>query len=323
MSGRHASPGTLNHLNRVTALLTSTLVGGSALPGLLAAALWGGGDFAGSYAVKLGGGTVRASLRVVVIGHLLSLLALVAAGLALHIPLQDPRVLLWAVGGGVISGIALMAFYLALANGHMGAGAAVSGLLCAAIPAGVSALQDGAPGVQRLLGFALAAAAIWLVASADDHADSAEDRAAARKSMLLSVLGGLGFGVYFTALKFSSGAGVVWSTAAARVGSWGISALLFAGMWIFARPSRSGGRREPVAPRNFWWVLGGSLLDLGGNLSFVAATRMGRLDVAAVLASLYPAGTILLAAGLLHEKTNRRQRLGMVMALPAVVLVTL
>ena len=53
------------------------------------------------------------------------------------------------------------------------------------------------------------------------------------------------------------------------------------------------------------------------------SARMGRLDVAAVLASLYPAGTILLAAGLLHEKTNTRQRIGMVMALPAVVLVTL
>ncbi|WP_419806049.1 EamA family transporter [Terriglobus sp.] len=306
----------------MTALLTSTLVGGSALPGLLAAALWGGGDFAGSYAVKLGGGTVRASLRVVVVGHLLSLLALLATGVALRVPLHDPHVLLWALGGGVISGAALMAFYLALANGHMGAGAAVSGLLCAAIPAVVSAFQEGAPGTTRLLGFALAASAIWLVASASDPEQTDEDRAAARKSMLLSVLGGLGFGVYFTALKFSGVAGVVWSTAAARVGSWGVSALLLAGMWIFARPAEDVEPTGRIA-RNFWWVLGGSFLDLGGNLSFVTATRMGRLDVAAVLASLYPAGTILLAAGLLHEKTNARQRLGMVLALPAVVLVTL
>ncbi|GAA3759686.1 EamA family transporter [Terriglobus aquaticus] len=308
----------------MTALFASTLVGGNALPGLLAAALWGGGDFAGSYAVKLGGGTVRASLRVVVIGHLLSLLALVATGLALHVPLHDPRVLVWALVGGVVSGTALMAFYLALANGHMGAGAAVSGLLCAAIPAVVSALQEGAPGWKRLVGFGLAAAAIWLVASASNPEHTDEDRATARKSMLLSVLGGLGFGVYFTALKFSSGAGVVWSTAAARVGSWGVSALLLAGTLLFAR--RRNDDIEPpshISARNFWWILGGSLLDLGGNLAFVTATRMGRLDVAAVLASLYPAGTILLAAGLLHEKTNTRQRMGMVLALPAVVLVTL
>ena len=317
----------------MTALLTSTLVGGSAkagsaaaysaLPGLLAATLWGGGDFAGSYAVKQGGGTVRASLRVVVIGHLLSLLALVATGLTLHVPLQEPHLLLWALGGGVISGTALMAFYLALANGHMGAGAAVSGLLCAAIPAVVSAFQEGAPGAPRLLGFALAAAAIWLVASADNPEHTAEDRAAARKSMLLSVLGGVGFGIYFTALKFSDRAGVIWPTAAARVGSWGVSALLFGALWIGSRRSSGAAGASPVSRRQFWWILGGSLLDLGGNLSFVTATRMGRLDVAAVLASLYPAGTILLAAALLHEKTNTRQRWGMVMALPAVVLVTL
>ena len=305
----------------MTTLLTSALVGGSALPGLLAAALWGGGDFAGSYAVKLGGGTVRASLRVVVIGHLLSLIALLAAGFALRIPLQEPQLLIWAVAGGAISGVALMAFYLALANGHMGAGAAVSGLLCAAIPAAVSSVQEGAPGIKRLLGFALAATAIWMVASADNPEHSAADRAAARKSMLLSVLGGLGFGIYFTALKFSGAAGVVWATAAARVGSWGISALLFLGLALFER--RDGSSEQPGRSRNFWWILGGSLLDLGGNLAFVTATRMGRLDVAAVLASLYPAGTILLAAALLHEKTNTRQRLGMALALPAVVLVTL
>ena len=205
----------------------------------------------------------------------------------------------------------------------MGAGAAVSGLLCAAIPAVVSSVQEGAPGLKRLAGFGLAAAAIWMVASANNPEHTDQDRAAARKSMLLSVLGGLGFGVYFTALKFSSAAGVIWPTAAARVGSWGVSALLLACMWIFARPSESAAGAASPAGRDFWWILGGSLLDLGGNLAFVTATRMGRLDVAAVLASLYPAGTILLAAALLHEKTNGRQRLGMALALLAVVLVTI
>ena len=99
--------------------------------------------------------------------------------------------------------------------------------------------------------------------------------------------------------------------------------MLLTALWIGARRSETEMEAEPVARRDFWWILGGSLLDLGGNLAFVTATRMGRLDVAAVLASLYPAGTILLAAGLLHEKTSARQKLGMALALPAVVLVTL
>jgi len=56
---------------------------------------------------------------------------------------------------------------------------------------------------------------------------------------------------------------------------------------------------------------------------FVAATRLGRLDVAAVLASLYPAGTILLAAWQLHERPTRRQFAGMLAALAAVAMITL
>ena len=82
---------------------------------------------------------------------------------------------------------------------------------------------------------------------------------------------------------------------------------------------------EPVALHRgtLRWILGGATLDLLGNLSFMRATQMGRLDVAAVLASIYPAGTILLAAAVLHERTSPRQRWGMAVALVAVVLITL
>jgi drug/metabolite transporter (DMT)-like permease len=79
-----------------------------------------------------------------------------------------------------------------------------------------------------------------------------------------------------------------------------------------------------VAPwmTGFGWAVGVAVLDTGGNLLFMAATRLGRLDVASVLASLYPAGTILLAAWYLKERPTRRQGLGMVVALAAVVMIT-
>jgi drug/metabolite transporter (DMT)-like permease len=56
---------------------------------------------------------------------------------------------------------------------------------------------------------------------------------------------------------------------------------------------------------------------------FIESTRTGRLDVAAVLASLYPASTILLAALTLHEWPTRRQGIGMAIAAVAVVLIAL
>jgi drug/metabolite transporter (DMT)-like permease len=71
------------------------------------------------------------------------------------------------------------------------------------------------------------------------------------------------------------------------------------------------------------WALGAGALDTSGNLLFIAATRAGRLDVAAVVASLYPASTIVLAGWLLKERLSRRQWWGMAVAAGAVVIITL
>jgi drug/metabolite transporter (DMT)-like permease len=84
---------------------------------------------------------------------------------------------------------------------------------------------------------------------------------------------------------------------------------------VAARPRMSG--------RVVRWALSTALLDTSGNLFFVAATRTGRLDVAAVLASLYPATTILLAALALGELPTRRQAMGMLTAVAAVVLIAM
>jgi drug/metabolite transporter (DMT)-like permease len=71
------------------------------------------------------------------------------------------------------------------------------------------------------------------------------------------------------------------------------------------------------------WILSTALFDTSGNLLFVVATRAGRLDIASVLASLYPAGTILLASAILAERPTRRQLTGMAIAAAAVLLITL
>ncbi len=285
------------------------------LLGLMAAALWGGGDFFGSVAVKRAGGTMRNALATVVVGHSVSLPLLSLLAWQAGEPLLTHRGFAWAVLGGAISGVSLVGFYIALADGHMGSAAAVSGLLCATVPAVFSAIVEGAPGWARLLGFLVAGASIWLIAGS-----SVPGETASRKAMVLSVLGGIGFGIYFVALRQAGTSGVLWPTAMARVGSDGICLLMLAVMM------RRGD--APVLPRagigkTLLWVIGGCLLDTGGNLSFLGAARAGRLDVAAVLAAIYPAGTILLAAAVLHEKTTGRQRMGMALALPAVLLITL
>lgn len=310
-------------------------IANNALLSLGAALAWGGGDFAGGMGVKRAGATVRGGLVVVLIGHALSLGVVAALAYAGGSPFPHGAPLWWAVGGGAIAALSLMAFYIALSAGHMGAAAAISGLLCAAVPALVSALTEGAPGWKRLLAFALAAISIWQIASpgaAEMNSDplleksevslqeSATQAAAAhRRSSIYALLGGLGFGIYFVSLKYAGSAGVLWAMGAARIGSVTTSAITLLALTIFGR-----NLAPLVFSKNMLvWIVTGAALDTVGNLLYITATGMGRLDVAAVIASLYPASTILLAAIILRERTTRRQLGGMLLAVPAVILITM
>ena len=80
----------------------------------------------------------------------------------------------------------------------------------------------------------------------------------------------------------------------------------------------------PKGPWKGFWQTGilAGILDTVGNLFYLKATQLGRLDAAAVVCSLYPAGTILLAALLLRERPSRRQIAGMALALCAVMLLS-
>jgi drug/metabolite transporter (DMT)-like permease len=295
----------------------------NALTALAAAASWGGGDFSGGMGVKAAGGSTTGALRVVILAHATSLVVLLVLLAIAGYTVPYGALLWWGVLAGVVAAFSLTAFYMALARGAMGASAAVSGLLAAAIPAVVSTALDGAPAGLRIAGFVLAAIAIWMIVAGHSPEDGAirGSRREDRTTMALAVFGGLGFGVYFVALRLDNPLGVMEPMAIARTTSLTVCCLLFLAVKRFA--SKGSTRPQWGFSRGMLLgALGVAVLDTGGNLLFVAATRMGRLDVAAVLASLYPAGTILLAAWWLHELPTLRQQAGMVLALFAVVLIT-
>lgn len=292
--------------------------GSSAVLALLAALTWGGGDFSGGMGVKAAGGSTRGALRVVMAGHAMSLAVLLVVFRATHGHGAGGGPMLWGLGAGVAGSLALTAFYVALARGAMGTSAAVSGLLAAAIPAAVSMGMEGAPSALRLAGFGFAAAAIWLIA-AGPGSELDPKVPGSRGTFGLAVFGGVGFGIYFVALRFANPLGVLEPMWLARAASVSTCAVLLP---VLGR-ERATGTSGPWLSRRAWlWAVGVAVLDTGGNLLFLAATRSGRLDVAAVLASLYPASTILLAAALLQEHPSRKQMVGMAVAVAAVVMIT-
>ena len=291
------------------------LLHGNALLALAAALLWGGGDFSGGMSVKRAGGTMNAALRVILLSHAVSLGILLVVVWLRGDAFPHGAPLVWGLVAGATAGIALACFYVALSRGAMGASAALSGLLAAAIPAAVSGASEGSPGVLRLVGFLVAGAAIWLIAAGPNPEATPADRG----TVWLAVAGGVGFGIYFVALKFAGRAGLIWPLATARMGSLTVCSLLVGGMSL---RTAAGDKMVRLTRATVVWALVAVLLDTSGNLLFVAATRAGRLDVAAVLASLYPASTILLAAWTLHERPTPRQGLGMAVAVAAVVMIT-
>jgi drug/metabolite transporter (DMT)-like permease len=287
---------------------------------LAAALLWGGGDFSGGMGAKHAGGTMRSALRVVLLSHVTSFIVLLAiAGLRGDV-FPHGAALAWGIGAGVAGGLSLTCFYVALSRGAMGASAAISGLLAAAIPAAVSISLEGSPGPLRIAGFVIAGIAIWMIAVGPTH-EALPEAKQQSGTMGLALISGIGFGIYFVSLKYAGSAGLIWPMATARMGSLSICSLTLLAVTLHKRGQAEP--RRPFPKAAVLWCLATALLDTSGNLLFIAATRAGRLDVAAVLASLYPASTILLAAMTLNEKPTLRQGVGMLIAVGAVVMISL
>lgn len=296
----------------MTAATTTSMLG------LAAAAIWGAADFCGGLAAR--------RLRVfwlLAISHAFSLMCLVAALYLLHRTIPAPHVLWFGLFSGLSGGIALLTFYYALSLGEMGMTAAVSGVLTAALPVFFTLATVGAPTRRQLAGFALAAVAIWLIASqptANRTAHHLEN-----KRLILAVISGCGFGGFLIFLQQANGQGILWPLTASRVGSLTLAVgggLLFSRKQFFSELATRNARMGAVLGIGVALTLLSSVFDTSGNFFFIAATRTGRLDIAAVLSSLYPAGTILLAIWLLKERTSRRQAVGMVAALVAVGLIS-
>jgi drug/metabolite transporter (DMT)-like permease len=283
--------------------------GGSvAALGLGTAGIWGAADFSGGLAAKR-----AAPAFVVAVAHGFSLLLLFFAAALL-------RISFFSFGfdgllSGVFCGGGLIALYAALSRGSMGLSAAVSGVLAAVVPVLFSWFREGRETPAKLAGFAVAAAAIWLIAYTPETGSAGRPR-----GLGLAVVAGLSFGAMLVFMHLAAAGGVFSALVAIRIASTSVAALSGVALWLWRSRDEVAVGGFPVGKALLLAMLAG-VLDTSGNLLYLLASRTGRLDVPAVLSSLYPAGTMLLAAWLLRERTSRSQAIGMGLALAAVVLI--
>ena len=276
----------------------------SSLFGLLSAITWGVGDFAGSL-VSRRAGIYRAAFY----GEFTGVIFLFVLLAVVREPLPAWSTLGWSLGAGVVGSLGVLLFFRAMIVGKMSIVAPVSALMVAILPVIASALTEGLPGLTKYFGFALALVAIWLISREDDHPENLHVRLA---DLQLSLLSGVCFGVYFILLHQGSLTATIWPLIAAR--ATGVIILLVCA--IANRQVHWPGNQ--IAPLVLLYAAG----DVAGNAFYVLAGQVGRLDVAAVLSSLYPGTTVLLAGIFLHERLNRFQWIGILAALVAILLMT-
>ena len=228
-----------------------------------------------------------------------------------HVPALP--ILVWAGAAGVGGAIGLMALYQALAVGVMGIAAPISALVAATMPVVFAALSEGLPSGWQLAGFGLAMVAVWFVSRPAGPTPRGSERP---RGLGLAFLAGIGFGCFYIFISRARADSVFWPLAASQFITL-VTVLVFAGGVALARQNRGGALATRIVPL----MLLAGLLDAGGNAFFLLAEHAGRLDVAAVLASLYPASTVVLARVVLNERVSSMQAVGIAAALASIPLI--
>jgi drug/metabolite transporter (DMT)-like permease len=297
---------------------------------LAASLCWGSGDFLGGLTTR------RASLWAVIVGSqavglMGAALVVVIAGRAwpgLHA--------VWPVLlGGLASVVAISCFYKALAIGSMSIVAPISATN-AMIPFLVGLAAGERPSVTQLAGVALAAAGVLLVASERAHAGDTIGAAALpnepavapatviaagramhvprrnqRRAIILALTAAVAMGLVLVGYDATARYDPLWAMLGGRFSS----AVLFAVVFLLMRPRLE--MRRSALP----FVVAVGLLDTGANGLFAVATTQGYLSIVAVLGSVYPVVTVLLAYGLLRERLAPHQMAGAVGTLAGIALI--
>jgi drug/metabolite transporter (DMT)-like permease len=268
---------------------------------LFAAASYGLGDFNGGIFSRRGGAWAVSLVAQLGGTAVVLLVALVDGGSPTGVDLA------WAVLAGVGNGFGTAFLYRGLASGRMGVVAPVSGVGAVLVPVIVGLVTGERPGALVWIGVVIALPAIWLVSREPVDASTV----GSGSGLTDGILAGLGFGTLFAALaQIHEEAGFL---------PLALNQLI-AGAAIIAVAI---GLRQSWVPRNRY-ALGGLISGALGALAtgqFQVATQHGYLAVAAVITSLYPAFTVLLAMTVLREHVHRGQAYGLALCAGAVVLV--
>lgn len=267
---------------------------------LSSSVVWGSGDFLGGLLSR----RLR-SYAVVAGSQACGLLGVFLVALTTGAWRGSTAWVVWAVTAGTVGAVGLVSFYTALSCGTMGVVSPITAL-GAVVPVLLGLLRGETPSGLVVGGLVVALLGV-VTASGPELSGGAGARPVA-----LATLASVCFGLALVCIERGAQTNVIMTMTGMRA----TSVTLFAVAALTLRTTGGLGVRDvgPLA------VVG--LADVGANLLFGVATQRGLLSVTAVLGSLYPMVTVLLARFLLHERLRPVQQVGVVAALAGVVLVS-
>ena len=275
----------------------------AALLALIASLTWGVADYMGGIASRKASPT-----QVLVVAYpsgavIITLMAFLA------VPGEfSTDAALWGVLAGSIGALAVALLYIALSRGPMGVVSPITAVMSGAVPTAVGLLNGERLTLLGITGIALAALAVILVSR-----EKGEHVKVAPSTILISIASGSAIGLYLSALSLAPEESGIW---AATVGRWTSSILVAVVVFAVIKNFTRNG---------FPWMLAivSGFLDATANAVFQLASQRGLLSIVAVLGSLYPATTALLARFLIQERLSRIQIVGVLLALLAAALLAL
>jgi drug/metabolite transporter (DMT)-like permease len=209
----------------------------------------------------------------------------------------------------VVGALGIAGLYHGFAHGEASVVAPTSAVVGASVPVVVALALGERPTPVGMIGIVVAVGAVALVSGAL----GTHQHRTPRSIVLLAVLVGVCFGLLFVALERTASDSGMWPLVIARIAS--VPMLLLVALAIGARPVRDRASLQIA-------IVAG-VFDMGANVLYLVAVRGGMLSIVAVVASMYPASTVLLAMAVDGERVSRPQAVGLLLAVVALALVTL
>ncbi|OHD20527.1 MAG: hypothetical protein A2Y38_21250 [Spirochaetes bacterium GWB1_59_5] len=273
---------------------------------IASAMFYGLGDFSGGYATS--------KSKVIPVLVVSQAFGLATAALALIVMWPGPpgsADLVWGLVGGLAGAFGIVTLYRGIARGVVAIVSPTAALVSSVLPLAVGLFLGEQPGILAFIGIGLCVPSILLLSSSSSS--TGIDKQRTKSSLLHGFVAGIGFGLFYVALSRPGVHSGFWPLVAARTASISMALIV-----MLAKRESLVIRKGGLMPAIF-----AGILDMVANILFVLASSSGMLSIVAIIVSLYPVPTVLMARIVFKERISLVRGIGLGLSLVGLGLISL